>query len=430
MSIYENWGFAQNPFETRPLSANDEGSRLLIGRDHLVSKLQRRLDNASKIPTVEGLNGIGKTSLVNVTLHRAFKSAVTTKTGPLYIPCRRVFQLSGDEDPDAFRRGVLLEVAQTLLETHASLPDPAGRTRASGNSSIDRFINSPQVRSFSAGLWILNGGVNLETNTGFGYEESGFEKALEAWLADVFPTEDKGAVVCTIDNLELLQTSERVRDTLEVLRDTLFSMRGIRWVLCGAPGIIHGVASTPRLDGRLQKPIFIEELDERFAPVIYQERVKVFRRARYAKLPLTESNFVEVFDIMRGNIRSVLSECDEFCMWVADRAEHIEDFEEDFFEIWLQEELEAAYNAVRQALRPRAFAVFETACQFEAFSPSDCIAFGYETPQAMRPQIKALEEVGLLTSSIDDSDKRRKTIQVTAKGWKVRAYLDFLGDDQ
>jgi DNA-binding MarR family transcriptional regulator len=34
----------------------------------------------------------------------------------------------------------------------------------------------------------------------------------------------------------------------------------------------------------------------------------------------------------------------------------------------------------------------------------------------MRPQIKDLETVGLITSSKDDVDNRRKSIQLTAKG--------------
>ncbi|GAA0286565.1 hypothetical protein GCM10008966_04240 [Rhodovulum strictum] len=115
-------------------------------------------------------------------------------------------------------------------------------------------------------------------------------------------------------------------------------------------------------------------------------------------------------------------------MWVSDRVEERDEFEDDFFEAWLAEELETAFYSVRSELRPRALEVFETACQFEVFSPSDCEVFGYETPNAMRQQIRNLEAVGLLKSAVDESDKRRKSIQVTSKGWKVRAYLDFFED--
>lgn len=235
--------------------------------------------------------------------------------------------------------------------------------------------------------------------------------------------------MCVIDNLELLQTSLIAREIIENIRDDLLLTHGVRWIFCGALGIVHGVASSPRMDGKLHKPITVEDLTEEFAAEIFKSRLKAFRNNPRAQLPVSQANFIELFDIMRGNIRSVLSECDDYCQWVADRVEDAEDFEGEMFDDWMQDELEAAYNAVRSELRPSAMRLFNKACQFEVFSPSDCQHFGYKTPQAMRPPIRALEQVGLLRASIDDSDKRRKTIQVTPKGWKVRAYLDFFEDE-
>ncbi|WRH64099.1 MAG: MarR family transcriptional regulator [Fuscovulum sp.] len=428
MSFYREWGFERNPFETSPLPSSEEGSQLLVGRDKEIKKLRRRLDNSSKIPTIEGLNGVGKTSLANVMIYRAMSESVNNRVGPIYIPCRQIFQLNPSTTVEDFQLKVLMEIAQTLLDQHKILRTPAGRTRASKNKNLERFLNSAQVKSFTAGAWVVNGGVTLETNTGKGFERSGFEKAVADWLNEVFPDEKSGGVVCVIDNLELLQTSLKARAAIEAFRDTLFQIKGLRWILCGALGIVHGIASSPRLEGRLNKPVVLDDLEERYAPEIFRNRIKAFRSGPRSKLPMSESNFVELFDIMRGNIRSVLNECDEFCSWVADRVEDPEDFEEDFFEEWLQEELESNFHAIRAELRPAALRVFETACQFEAFSPSDCMAFGYETPAAMRPQIKTLETAGLLVSSVDDEDKRRKTIQVTSKGWKVRAYLDYSAD--
>lgn len=52
-------------------------------------------------------------------------------------------------------------------------------------------------------------------------------------------------------------------------------------------------------------------------------------------------------------------------------------------------------------------------------SPSDHEVFGYDTPMALRPQIKSLADGQLVQSSKDDNDKRRKTIVVTPRGWLV-----------
>jgi DNA-binding MarR family transcriptional regulator len=53
-------------------------------------------------------------------------------------------------------------------------------------------------------------------------------------------------------------------------------------------------------------------------------------------------------------------------------------------------------------------------------SPSDFEALGFESTQAFRGQVKALEDAQLVESSVDDSDKRRRLIEVTSRGWIVR----------
>lgn len=172
MSFYNEWGFKKNPFETSALPPSEEGNQLLVGRDSEVRKLRRRLDNAGKIPTVEGLNGVGKTSLTNVTLYRALQESIENRVGPVYIPCRKVFQLDPSTSAANFHLDVLMEVAQTLLDEHKILRTPAGRTRASKNRNLERFLNSAQVKSFTAGAWIVNGGVTTETNTGLALKEA------------------------------------------------------------------------------------------------------------------------------------------------------------------------------------------------------------------------------------------------------------------
>ena len=56
------------------------------------------------------------------------------------------------------------------------------------------------------------------------------------------------------------------------------------------------------------------------------------------------------------------------------------------------------------------------------FSPSDFEVFGFNSIAAFRPSIRDLEGVGMLVSTQDDGDKRRKTIQITPKGWLVSKY--------
>jgi hypothetical protein len=413
------------------LPPTEEGSRLLVDRLDLIKKIQTRLSAGTKIVTIEGLNGVGKTSLINVAVYRHWKDRLTTERGPLLIPCRKPFQLHTDEQAEEFSRRILIEVMQTLLETRHNLPIPTGMVKVPDASSVDRWLNSPSIIQGGLDLSVLglglgaNGGVTLNETAGF--NESGLLRTIREYIQMIFPSKADGGVVCVIDNLEILQTSKSAREVFERLRDPLLSLPGIRWVLCGALGIVHGVASSPRLDGYLHRPIEVDDLSHDLAEDIFNTRVTAMRLRANARLPLDATHFAALFDLFRGNLRSAMAACDEFCGWVAEEHDDVGLFDDDLFREWLKTEMHNAYEAEYAEIRPMAFAVFGIACEFEIFSPSDCEEFGYKTPNALRPQIKSLEEAGLLVSSQNDVDKRRKTIQVTPKGWKVRAYIEQYG---
>ena len=85
--IYESWGFKGSPFQTTSLPASELGEKLLVGRDKELTTLMRRIASPPKLATLEGLNGVGKTSVVNVACHKLFTQHVQSGAGPLYVPC-------------------------------------------------------------------------------------------------------------------------------------------------------------------------------------------------------------------------------------------------------------------------------------------------------------------------------------------------------
>jgi hypothetical protein len=417
--IYRNWGFTSSPFQTTSLPPNHLGEKLLVGRNSELTALINKIGSPPKLATVEGLNGVGKTSVVNIACFRLFGEHISNGRGPLYVPCRKVFQLNPNQDVQAFIDSVLMEVAQTLI-------DKAKEIKCEIKSdNIDRWLNFPQLKSYQGGVGFLlsvQGGVQTETNTSAGFERSGFRKNVFSWLEQIFPTPESGGIICTIDNLELLQSSDTARTLLEQLRDELFNVVGLRWVLCGALGIVYGVVASPRLEGYLHKPIEIKGIDRNHAQEILRTRIESFAESAVPQyLPLLESDFAVLYDILRGNLRSVLSYADDYCQWVADREKPKSDVEKhDLFDRWLNEQAQTAYEAVRKELRPRAIVVFKKAIETGGiFSPSDFEEYGFNSIAAFRPHIRDLESVGLLVSTQDDGDKRRKTIQITPKGWMV-----------
>jgi DNA-binding MarR family transcriptional regulator len=64
------------------------------------------------------------------------------------------------------------------------------------------------------------------------------------------------------------------------------------------------------------------------------------------------------------------------------------------------------------------------------FAPSDFPRFGLDTPQALRNYLKSLEGVDVIVSIRDETDKRRKRIQVTAKGWFLLHSLGAANNDK
>jgi len=425
--IYEEWGFKGNPFQTTSLPANELGQRLLVGRERELSKLSVRIQSAPKMTTIEGLNGVGKTSIVNVASFNLYQKHLTTGEGALFIPCRKIFQLDTTRSLDEFVDHVLLEVAQTLIENAEAIKVHGSFLRT---KEVDLWLNSPQLTTFSGGIPIFQIGAASEQNTGAGFERSGFRKVVTSWLEHVFADETRGGVICTIDNLELLQSSETAKQLLEKLRDELFNIRGLRWVLCGALGIVYGVVSSPRLEGLLHSPIEIGEIADDLAPEILSSRIDAYAQSptKAPYLPLRPSDFERLYSVLNGNLRSVLSHADRYCVWTWDRAQPKTDEEkESYFEEWLGEESKEALAAARQVVGRKTMQVFDTACGLGNFSPGDFETFGFASLQALRTHIRDLENVGLLVSTQDETDKRRKTIQVTAKGWLVRHALDAEG---
>lgn len=421
--IYQKWGFSSSPFQTTSLPPSELGDRLLVGRENEVASLIRKIASGPKLATLEGLNGVGKTSVVNVACHRLFTEHISSGQGPLYIPCRKIFQLNPNQDLQSFIDAVLMEVAQTLIEKATELKNRRAKITT---EKVNRWLNSPQLTSYQGGIWVIQGGTQSETNTSAGFERSGFRKLVLSWLEQIFPNAEDGGIICTIDNLELLQSSETARALLEQLRDEIFNTTGLRWVLCGALGIVYGVVASPRLEGYLHKPIEVKEIEDRHAPDILSKRVISFARSGSDQyLPLLPRDFGELYDVLRGNLRSVLSYADDYCQWIADKTAPVDDnAKRQSFEVWIGEQSEAAYQAVRQELRPKALAVFRAAIAAGGiFSPSDFETFGFNSIPAFRPHIRDLESVGLLVSTQDDGDKRRKTIQITPKGWMVNRHI-------
>ena len=108
-------GLREEPFEQTPLQPDEIGETLLIGREvrlqHLTSLSKQALDSR----LLKASMGLEKLVSVNVAAFRLMKQSLEGNLPCLYIPCRRVFQLSADANLVEFIDGIYLEIAQTII---------------------------------------------------------------------------------------------------------------------------------------------------------------------------------------------------------------------------------------------------------------------------------------------------------------------------
>ncbi|MEL6674364.1 MAG: hypothetical protein AAFR61_19305 [Bacteroidota bacterium] len=425
MNNYQDWNFKDNPFKTTSLPAEDEGNNLIAGREQEIRKLIRRIYNQPQIPTIEGLNGIGKTSIINVSIFRAFQHHLKEKNSPIFIPCIRSFQLKEDISADDFLDEVLIEIAQTFIKyqrdlniLNVRLPDNL--------EEIDKWLNSPFTKSYQGSLGTpllsLGGGQTIEANTSRGFEKSGFRRAVRNWLINMFPKENSGGVVCVIDNLELLEKSQNARKIIEDLRDNLFNIQGIRWIMCGSLGIVSSIVSSPRLEGLMHDPLQIGGIQKIHLGEVFERRVKTYRRNQEYYLPITKQSFGLLYDVLKSNIRNTLKYANDFCVWIDDMGlkPSTIDAKEMAFMDWLTKKSNKYLVDVKTQIKPRTLKLFKDAIEIDGiFAMGDFQLFEYQSAQKMRSCIRSLESVGLVVSVIDENDHRRKSIQITPKGWFV-----------
>ncbi len=420
---FRSHGFRSDPFSNRALPPDAAGEMLMVDREQEVSKLIRRIQETDNIPTLEGPNGVGKTSILNIALHRTFSQSKDSNEEPMFIPCRCSFQIGQDKSTEDFLDEIYLQVALTLVEQKDVLRAPPGYVKAPIEKGIQSYISSPIVRSYTATILGHGGGATAAPNTGKGWEKVGFRAAVEGWLRLLFPSTEAGSVVCVIDNLELLHSSKAAKEVLEDLRDTAFSIAGIKWILCGSSGVVRGVATSPRLVGWLQKPLNIRELREEVGGEVYDKRIKAFRKRDDAALPLARADFVTLFDMFNGNTRFALDEAGAFCTWAFDQIDDLGKIPEDAFERWMTDELEANYDEIFVYFSGNDGEVFDKICQLEIFVPGDHDEAGIGDKGEFLNVLEKFANFGLITSSLDQDGPEDAVYEISPKALKLQYFL-------
>lgn len=364
--MWEDFGFKKNLYDTHPIEGNHSGEKLLVGREQELKIIKNRIKNIRSVVSIEGPNGVGKTSLVLVAGYQLEKETKSLGKNSLIL-IKEPFQLTTEDTAIEFKRKVYASIASQFIANEA---DYRSRLDVQFNlSPLTAWLESPVFMNASISAAGFGGGKGTSANESKGFDIHGFFSIVDRLLAAAFR---EGSVICVLDNLEILNTSQAAREKLEALRDDLFSKHGVKWVVCGARGIVRSVADSSRLQGRLQEPINIAPLTESSIHELIRSRVNEFKINTEGIPPVGIRSFEHIFHILNYNLRDSLKFSGDFSAWLFENDKYVPDADElhELFEVWLAEQSDK-YSA-NLSVPPRALRLFDEICQRGgAISPSD-----------------------------------------------------------
>ena len=266
----------------------------------------------------------------------------------------------------------------------------------------------------SASAFGFGAGGARSLNNSSGFSESGFAETIRRELARLFPTPSAGGVVCILDNLELLGTSEAARHSLETIRSALLEVPSIRWVFVGSKGIITSARSR-QLSGFIDSPI-------RLLPLTIDESVElVARRLAYwgtnkAHPPVQPEDFRHLYKILGTNLRDSLSIAQQFAKhYCSELVVAGLDLPSDserplYFQAWLADQADAAL-AEASGISPEAWDLFD----------GMCAAAGVVSVEAgdsdLLARLAPLQAFQLVDLEADPAQASARIGTVTAHGW-------------
>lgn len=415
MNIYQKWGFSANPFDVKEILGSKLGSDLLVGRKLEKEKIVSRIYNPPKCITIEGNNGIGKTSLINVSLFEIKTTSQLKRDSAILLPCNKAFQISEKSDDEEFIDYVYYNIAQTILNNKKNLISKG--LKIEKTTEIDDFLNTYALVALNVGFG-FSAGESIELNYGDAFNRSGFRLIVDEWLVEISSYKNGGFIICVIDNLELLRTSDNAKKRFEYLRDILFTKTGLRWLLSGSKGIFIGIASSPRLNGILFDPIEIVGLDADVASELFDSRINAFKKTEKPYLPITKNGCEKLVEILKGNIRHILHNIDEYCMWCVDHNlnPHDDEYKDKNLQDWLTNYSGKLFDILEKQVEPKGRKLFELACKLgRNFNYADFEVLGLNNRNEMSKYIIQLETIEMVFSYKKEETKRIE-IEVAPKG--------------
>lgn len=324
-----NWltefGFKKNPYDTMALSSSEEGSQLLVGRDKEVDFLTQQLTTSSMIPLLYGENGVGKSSIANVAAYRLSQKYNQGNRRFFSLKLRSIqgTQLS---DLKEFERSIYHDIIYLLLNNKKFL-----RNRGIKRREIFK------VEMLTRRMGNIGGGLGPVTMqyTPNPSAENYLPNIARNWLEKCFTGSFSGGIICVIDNLENSGTPNKVKSIVESLRDTLLTIPGLLWILCGTPTAVDGVRTSRLLQGYIaEKQIY--PINENVVPIVVERRITVYGDKNFDP-PVDKELFEILYAIVNKQLRVAFTLCERFAIFLYDNSVWKSNDRKNEFRTWINQ---------------------------------------------------------------------------------------------
>jgi len=406
---YKRWGFKSNPFIIEPLEPSAQSSELLVGRGKLKEEIIQLIQSNTGIVTIEGVNGIGKTSLLNVISYYMHVYSLNHSTDVLYVPCIEVFELRDKFSVDEISNEIYFALAQTLIDKAAELKTKKGSIP--DTKYLDVWLNSTELQSIQGTIAGFGAGQSRTLNTADGFSSSGFRLKVKKLLKEIFPTNEDGGIICIVDNMELVKTSEAAMDTMNWLRDNAVNIKGTKWIFSGSNGVISAGRRNTRLSSFLHEPVQVRPVKSTFVTSFLNQRIQTFKKADDPYLPFNVHHFKLLYNELNGNLRDTLQKIGSYCSWIdkKNKDPYFPNEKTELFQKWLEIIKKKTYTEIKNSLSNGALLILKNIIKNKGkFNQDELSKQGIKNINELEDFILELDSNGLISLDIFAREQFKK----------------------
>ena len=296
-NIWELYGLKKNPFDTSPLLVLGGTIPLdsFVGRKEEIKRLNKILGSKGGSRTVVfGDIGVGKTTFVNVVRHKAFMSGYFT-------PIKEI-AVQENWEPSDFVLNTISAIFSTLkLLKEKPISDSLFK-------KLQQLFELG-ISNTSLGLEIAGFGGNYskEKNEPMHLTITSLHELFELVINEIIE-KTNNEIIIHYNNLELLHEN-KLRYLFNNLRD-FFQIKGVHFIFVGNLTVRSSLQSIPRFSSILtDTPFCINNLTYEETTEVMNKRFEALRISKEYNItiPFTEDALKKLYDLMNGNIRSILN---------------------------------------------------------------------------------------------------------------------------